>query len=105
MTETTKRIIEEILAVPKGKVSCYRDIALRAGVPNGARQVVRVLHTMTLKHKLPWYRIVRADGTIALEGDGKVEQIKRLRDEGVEVSTKGRVEIDRYRFYRNSSLH
>jgi len=94
MTETTKRIIEEILAVPKGKVSCYRDIALRAGVPNGARQVVRVLHTMTLKHKLPWYRIVKADGTIALEGEGKIEQIKRLRSEGVKVSDDGKVLSD-----------
>ena len=46
MTENTRRIIEEIEAIPKGKVSCYRDIAQKAGLPNGARQVVRVLHSL-----------------------------------------------------------
>ena len=89
MTEVTKRIIEEILKIPKGEVSCYRDVAFRAGVPNGARQVVRVLHTMTMKYELPWWRIVKVDGRIALSGDGMVEQIRLLRSEGVEVSDEG----------------
>ena len=91
MTESTKRIIEELLRIPKGEVSCYRDVALRAGVPNGARQVVRVLHTMTLKYNLPWWRVVRVDGMIALSGDGKTEQIRLLRSEGVDVSDDGLV--------------
>jgi methylated-DNA-protein-cysteine methyltransferase-like protein len=89
MTEVTKRIIEEILKIPKGEVSCYRDVAFRAGVPNGARQVVRVLHTMTMKYELPWWRIVKVDGRIALSGDGMMEQIRLLRSEGVEVSDEG----------------
>ena len=89
MTEVTKRIIEEILKIPKGEVSCYRDVAFRAGVPNGARQVVRVLHTMTMKYKLPWWRVVKVDGKIALTGDGMMEQIRLLRSEGVEVSDDG----------------
>ena len=76
MTETTSRIIKAIRAVPRGKVSCYRDIALAAGLPNGARQVVRVLHSMTEKYKLPWHRIIRA--------------------EGVEVSETGRIDLGRY---------
>ena len=93
MTETTKRIIYEILKIPKGKVSCYRDIALRAGVPNGARLVVRVLHSMTMKHKLPWWRVVRADGKIALSGEGMLEQLRLLRSEGVKVSDDGVVDF------------
>jgi len=89
MTDSTKRIIEELLRIPKGAVSCYRDVAFRAGVPNGARQVVWVLHTMTLKYNLPWWRVVRVDGKIALSGDGKVEQIRLLRNDGVGVSDDG----------------
>ena len=50
MTDTTRAIIDQILAIPRGKVSCYRDIALRAGVPNGARQTVRVLHSLSEKY-------------------------------------------------------
>jgi len=99
MTECTRRIIEEINSIPKGKVSCYRDIALRAGLPNGARQVVRVLHSLSEKHKLPWYRILRADGFIALEnGAGRELQVALLRDEGVEVSDQGRVNLEKYKY-------
>jgi len=89
MTDATRRIIEQILAVPKGKVSCYRDIALKAGLPNGARYTVRVLHSLSEKYKLPWHRIIRADGSIALES-----QIKLLRSEGVKVSPAGRVGME-----------
>jgi methylated-DNA-protein-cysteine methyltransferase-like protein len=97
MTTGTQKIIEEILAVPEGKVSCYRDIALRAGFPNGARQTVRVLHSLSEKFDLPWHRIIRSDGSIALaEGGGKELQINLLRSEGVEVSAAGRVDMKRY---------
>jgi methylated-DNA-protein-cysteine methyltransferase-like protein len=101
MTESTGRIIKALRAVPKGKVSCYRDIALAAGLPNGARQVVRILHSMTKKHKLPWQRIIRADGTIALDScRGGDTQATMLRAEGVEVSKTGRVDMGRYGYGR-----
>jgi methylated-DNA-protein-cysteine methyltransferase-like protein len=93
MTDSTSRIINAIRAVPRGKVSCYRDIALAAGLCNGARQVTRVLHSMSEKYRLPWYRIVRADGFIALaSGQGRELQAELLRAEGVEVSAAGRVD-------------
>ena len=97
MTEVTRKIIEQILAVPKGKVCSYRDIALKAGLPNGARQTVRVLHSMSEKHNLPWHRIIRSDGKIALgEGEGRELQIKLLRKEGVKVSPNGKVDLEKY---------
>ena len=87
--------MEQILAIPKGKVSCYRDIALKAGYPNGARQVVRVLHSLSEKHNLPWHRVIRSNGSIALEeGAGKELQITLLRAEGVKVSTSGRIDME-----------
>ena len=97
ISESTARIIRAIRAVPKGKVSCYRDIALAAGLPNGARQVVRVLHSMSEKHRLPWHRIIRADGSIALRDDeGGELQAQLLRAEGVAVSKSGRVDMGKY---------
>lgn len=100
MTESTSRIIRAILAVPRGKVSCYRDIALAAGLPaNAARQVVRVLHSMTERHGLPWQRIIRADGCIALEScRGGGLQAKLLRAEGVRVSKTGWVDLSRWSY-------
>jgi methylated-DNA-protein-cysteine methyltransferase-like protein len=87
MTEGSRRIVEAIRAIPKGKVACYRDIARAAGIPNGARQVVRILHALADKEKLPWYRIIRADGFIALpRAEGGLLQARLLRAEGVRVS-------------------
>ena len=95
MVESTGRIIKA--AVPRGKVSCYRDIACAAGLPNGARQVVRVLHTMSEKHKLPWHRIIRADGYIALnQFQGGDLQARLLCAEGVAVSQTGRISMEMY---------
>ena len=97
MTDTTKKIIDQILAVPRGKVSGYRDIAIKAGLPNGARQTVRVLHSMSEKHKLPWHRIIRSNGSIALpQGEGRELQISLLRSEGVEVSPQGKIDMQRF---------
>jgi methylated-DNA-protein-cysteine methyltransferase-like protein len=97
MTDTTRRIVDQILAVPKGKVSCYRDIALKAGLPNGARYTVRVLHSLSEKYDLPWHRIIRSNGSIALgEGEGRELQISLLRSEGVKVSPTGRVDMERF---------
>lgn len=96
MTElkpVTLRIIEEIKEVSYGHVSSYRDVAYRAGLINGARQVVRVLHGLSEKYELPWWRIIRADGRIGLVGEARQEQIRLLRLEGIEVSDTGRVQI------------
>ncbi|MCL2185433.1 MAG: MGMT family protein [Treponema sp.] len=96
MTPSTQNIINQILAIPKGKVSSYRDIALKAGIQNGARQTVRVLHSMSEKFNLPWYRVIRSDGSIALADEGKALQITLLRNEGVEVSEDGKIDLEKF---------
>jgi len=96
MTDNTKKIIEQILAVPCGKVSSYGAVAAKAGLKNGARQVVRTLHSMSEKYALPWHRIIRADGRIALEGEGRALQITLLRGEGVKVSKDGKIDMKKF---------
>jgi methylated-DNA-protein-cysteine methyltransferase-like protein len=99
MTDTTLNIIRAIKAIPKGKVSSYGDIALAAGLPNGARQTVRVLHSLSEKFDLPWHRVIRSNGSIALgEGEGRELQIELLHAEGVEVSPAGKVDMGRFKF-------
>ena len=99
MTESTIRIIQAIKDIPRGKVSSYGNIALAAGLRNGARQTVRVLHSLSEKYDLPWHRVIRSDGGIALrEGEGRELQIKLLLEEGVEVTAAGRVDMKRFGF-------
>jgi methylated-DNA-protein-cysteine methyltransferase-like protein len=92
MTETTARIVAVLKALPRGTVTSYGEVASAAGIPNGARAVVRVLHAMSRKEGLPWHRVIRADGRIALpRGEGFELQKALLEEEGVSVSEDGRV--------------
>ncbi len=96
-SETTIRIREIIARIPRGKVLSYGSAAALAGLPNGARQVVRVLHSSAESSGLPWHRLLRKDGSIALPIGGGFElQKELLKSEGVPVSPAGRVDMSRY---------
>jgi methylated-DNA-protein-cysteine methyltransferase related protein len=96
-SETTKGIILALRRVPRGKVTSYGAIAALAGLPNGARQVVRVLHSSAEKEGLPWYRVLRKDGSIALPpGEGFELQRALLEKEGVSVTREGRIDLARF---------
>ncbi|MET0807650.1 MAG: MGMT family protein [Pseudoxanthomonas sp.] len=86
-----ERILAAIRAIPRGEIAGYGEVALRAGLPGRARLAARVLSENT-DPKLPWHRVLRSDGRIALpEGSrGYREQCQRLRSEGVTV-VNGRV--------------
>ncbi len=92
MTPTSEAIISVLLSVPAGSIMSYGAVAAAAGLRNGARSVVRILHTCSRSHNLPWWRIIRSDGRIALApGCGLEEQLTLLRSEGVVISDDGRV--------------
>ena len=66
-TKFTELVIDIIKSIPEGKVTSYGRIAGMAGALSGARQVARILHSMSEKHGLPWHRVVGADGGISLK--------------------------------------
>jgi methylated-DNA-protein-cysteine methyltransferase related protein len=74
------RILDTIRQIPRGKVSTYGAIALAAGYPGAARQVVRALQR---SFDVPWQRVLGAGGEIKLRGDSAIEQRLRLEAEGV----------------------
>jgi len=79
----TAQVIAIIRTIPPGKVMTYGQIAALAGSPRGARQVARILHSMSKKYRLPWHRVISSKGEISLKDD---EQKMFLQMEGVEVS-------------------
>ena len=89
-----RRIYAAVAAIPHGRVASYGEIAARAGLPGRARMAGHALAKTPRGFDLPWHRIVRADGRIALpEGSrGFREQCRRLRAEGVDVRA-GRVRM------------
>jgi methylated-DNA-protein-cysteine methyltransferase-like protein len=71
-----------ILAIPPGKVSTYGKVAEAAGYPRYHRAVARLLHGERFD-RLPWHRVVGANGAIKTSGASAKEQRARLRQEGV----------------------
>ena len=84
MDEAVFDVVERI---PPGRVSTYGAIGRLIGI--GPRRVARALSSGG-GGAVPWYRVVRADGTAA-EPVG-VEQLARLAAEGVPMRN-GRVDV------------
>ena len=86
-----ERVLAAIRAIPRGQVAGYGEVARRAGLPGRARMVARLLSEND-DPRLPWHRVLRSDGRIAMPPDSKghAEQTRRLRAEGVWVEN-GRV--------------
>lgn len=75
----------------------YGQVAALAGSPRGARQVVRILHSMSKKHRLPWHRVINAKGEIGLKDDEAFQVQKlSLESEGIVFTADGRIELERY---------
>ena len=97
MQDRNARIYAAIAAIPPGRVASYGAIAARAGLPGRARLVGRLLGEVPEGMELPWFRVLRASGHIAMPpgSRGFCEQSRRLRAEGVEVRN-GRVPLSRF---------
>ena len=69
MESFTECVIQLIQQIPPGNVMTYGQVAKLAGSPRGARQVVRILHSSSEKHQLPWHRVVNAKGEIGFKDE------------------------------------
>lgn len=99
MQSFTANVIEIIRKIPEGKVMTYGQIARMAGSPRAARQVVRVLHSMSKKYRLPWHRVINSKGKIAIQEDDLYqEQLLSLESEGIEIGLGGVIDLDRYQY-------
>ncbi|MFD1178323.1 MGMT family protein [Paenibacillus puldeungensis] len=106
MQPFTARTIDIISQIPEGKVMTYGQIAAAAGSPRAARQVVRILHSMSRKYGLPWHRVVNSKGEIALQDEeGFHQQQWSLEAENVVVMPGGRIDLVRYQFEPETPRH
>ena len=97
MEAFTRAVIEILHRIPPGRVSTYGRIGQMAGHPNSARQVARILHSMSRRHGLPWHRVINAQGRISLPRHrGYAEQKALLHHEGVAFDEDDRVDLERY---------
>ena len=91
-------IYEIVKQIPRGKVSTYGQIAALSGTPRRARIVGYALHVNPAPGVIPCHRVVNKEGRVspAFAFGGENMQIAMLRQEGVEVSDDGMVDMDVY---------
>ena len=70
-----------VRAIPRGAVLSYSRVAVLAGLPGRARLMGKLLRNTDAR--LPWWRVVRADRTLA--EPVAANQKRRLLAEGVRV--------------------
>ena len=99
-SEFSRKVIEIVRAVPRGKVVSYGQVAVYAGVPRAARGVGWILR-QAKDRSIPWWRVINNKGFISIKGNWEheaEEQRELLRSEGIEVNEKFEVDIDKYRY-------
>lgn len=81
-----RRIWDVVAGIPSGSVLNYGEVARLAGMPGRARLVGRALGLAPKTMKLPWHRVVNAQGRISFRPDGAKYRRQRelLESEGVE---------------------
>lgn len=75
--------------LPEGKVCSYGYVAELASLGN-ARQTCRWLRELPKDSRLPWHRVVSAQGKLA-DFSNAVTQRQLLEAEGIEFTIKGRL--------------
>jgi len=91
--------------IPKGNVITYGNLAQLAGVPRGARLVGRLMCELPDKSRLPWHRVINAQGKISMPigSDAYNEQVRRLEKEGV-VFHNGKIKLSVYGYTMNPAI-
>ena len=91
-------LIYQVLAsVPEGNVVTYGQVAQLCGLGRGARVVARALRNLPRGSKIPWYRVINAQGRISIPGEGALKQQEHLESEGV-VFLSGSVDLKKYQW-------
>lgn len=83
--------------IPRGRVMGYGHVAAALGHPRMARQVGWALAALPAGTDVPWQRVIRSSGALALQGDPTRGVLQRamLEEEGVQFQD-DRVPMERY---------
>ncbi len=83
--------------IPRGKVAAYGWIAERAGLVRGARRVGHALRMLSSRRRVPWHRVVNAQGRISLPAGSAAarRQQEILQAEGI-VFKNHRIDLMRF---------
>jgi methylated-DNA-protein-cysteine methyltransferase related protein len=96
----TKRVLQNIAKIPKGKVATYKQIAMLSGKPQGSRGVAWILHSCSTTYKLPWHRVLNSQGRISFDKNSYNfrQQKRKLEAEGVVLTPEGQLDLIKFKW-------
>ncbi len=89
--EFQSRVLNEVMRIPKGKVSTYGRLASKSGVSRGARAAGNALATNPYPLIIPCHRVIRSDGSLGGFGGGLKMKKALLMMEGITFDSKKKV--------------
>lgn len=86
-----------LMAIPAGTVITYGQLAALAGLPGAARLVGSLMCGLPDNTKLPWHRVINAQGrsSLPVESAAHHQQLQRLQAEGVQIKN-GKISLRIY---------
>jgi len=94
------KVFKIVRCIPRSKVLTYGQVATLAGVPRGARIVGGLLYQSGPTDKLPWQRVINAQGKISTYRVGMGEEQRRLLEqEGLVFNPEGAVDLKKYQWW------
>jgi len=97
---TYARIYAVVRRIPRGKVASYGQVARLAGLPGRARQVGYAMYALPAGSRVPWHRVVNAQGKVSRRRIPGAELTQRmlLEREGVRFGPGGKIAFSRHGF-------
>ncbi len=91
----SEKVVELALSVPPGKVTTYGRIAVAAGGGAMSSQSITSILGKAWdvgEHKIPWHRIVYADGRVWLDEEHKKKRLALYKKEKIVLDKQNRIE-------------
>lgn len=93
-----QRIYAIVRRIPRGRIATYGQVAALAGLGGHARQVGYAMHSLDATSRVPWHRVLNAQGRVSTRSEPGGDRVQRalLEREGVRFDANDRADLDRF---------
>jgi len=74
------KVLSVVSSIPAGKKLSYKEVAIKAGYPRAFRAVGNILNK-NYDPEIPCHRVVKSNGDIGGYNRGRMEKMKKLKEE------------------------
>tara|TARA_A200000159_G_scaffold163954_1_gene191896 strand:+ start:2108 stop:2428 length:321 start_codon:yes stop_codon:yes gene_type:complete len=93
-----ERCYDLLLKIPKGKVTTYKKMAEALDI-KAYRAVGQAMNRNPCLVEVPCHRVVKSNGEVGGYAGGSARKTELLREEGVEVSENGQINLSEFLHY------